>query len=271
MEKSTLILYHAHCYDGFGAAWVAWQRFQDDAEYVPVSYGHEVPRINGYTNLHILDFSYPRETLLQWREQLPGDLWVVDHHKTAEEDLRGLPFVKFDMAHSGATLAFNHFFPERQDMPELLRYVEDRDLWRFTLPHSREVSAWLHSHPMDFEVWCELTRTLRNDQRAVVAEGAAICRFQHQQVEQMCQHVRWRELAGCRIPYVNATLFQSEVGHALCERFPEAPFVACYLDRADGKRQWSLRGRGTFDVSAIAKQLGGGGHYSAAGYTEDLL
>lgn len=33
-----------------------------------------------------------------------------------------------------------------------------------------------------------------------------------------------------------------------------------------GKFQYSLRSRGDFDVSAIAKKFGGGGHKNAAGF-----
>lgn len=49
----------------------------------------------------------------------------------------------------------------------------------------------------------------------------------------------------------------------------ERPFGACYFDRQDGKRQWSLRSRdGGADVSEIAKRHGGGGHAQAAGFEE---
>ena len=68
---------------------------------------------------------------------------------------------------------------------------------------------------------------------------------------------------------VNASANQSEVGHELLQRYPEAPFAAIYFDTADGKRKWSLRGRGNVDVSALAKQFGGGGHHNAAGFTTD--
>lgn len=37
-------------------------------------------------------------------------------------------------------------------------------------------------------------------------------------------------------------------------------------DLADGLIQWSLRSRGDFDVSEVAKQYGGGGHRPAAGF-----
>lgn len=67
---------------------------------------------------------------------------------------------------------------------------------------------------------------------------------------------------------VNATACFSETGEALCIAYPDAPFGAYYMDRGDGIRQWGARSRNGFDVSAVAKQLGGGGHPGAAGWTE---
>jgi hypothetical protein len=52
---------------------------------------------------------------------------------------------------------------------------------------------------------------------------------------------------------VNALLLGSEVGEELLKRYPEAPFVAIYFDRGDGKRQWSLRSREDFDVAVVAR------------------
>jgi nanoRNase/pAp phosphatase (c-di-AMP/oligoRNAs hydrolase) len=46
------------------------------------------------------------------------------------------------------------------------------------------------------------------------------------------------------------------------------PFAAAYYDTLDGHRSWSLRSVGDFDVAALAKRWGGGGHKNASGFTE---
>lgn len=61
--------------------------------------------------------------------------------------------------------------------------------------------------------------------------------------------------------------FASEVAGELCERGAE--FGACYFEAENGRFQYSLRSRGDFDVSAIARRYGGGGHKNAAGFTSD--
>ncbi len=69
---------------------------------------------------------------------------------------------------------------------------------------------------------------------------------------------------GHRILSVNATVLFSEIAGELAKG---RPFGACYFDRQDGKRQWSLRSDDNgIDVSAIAKSHGGGGHAHASGY-----
>ena len=34
-----LVIYHDHCTDGFGAAFAAWLKLGDDADYLPMAYG----------------------------------------------------------------------------------------------------------------------------------------------------------------------------------------------------------------------------------------
>jgi len=95
-----------------------------------------------------------------------------------------------------------------------------------------------------------------------------LLRFQEQVVMGTCQQMRWAELLGHRIPIVNSTEFRSEIANRLCEIYPEAPFAAAYYDNERGIRNWSLRSVGDFDVSAVAHELGGGGHRNASGFVE---
>jgi len=50
------------------------------------------------------------------------------------------------------------------------------------------------------------------------------------------------------------------------EMTPSAPFSVGWFVRSDGLFQYSLRSRGDFDVSELAKLWGGGGHKAAAGF-----
>lgn len=256
------VLYHANCYDGFGAAFAAlgWASGAQEWQMVPCSYGNPLPDIEDGAEVAILDFSYPRP-VLEGLARLASSLIVLDHHKTAQADLAGLPFAKFDMEKSGAVLSWEHFHPGER-VPLLLQYIQDRDLWRFGLPKSREVAAALRSYPMDFVVWTSLVARVG----VLQVEGEILLRAQAEQVKIMADNAVETVIGGYAVPCANATLFFSEVGEELCRRFPNKPFSAYYLDRSDGKRQFGLRSRGGFDVSAVAKEYGGGGHKDAAGF-----
>ncbi len=258
MLDVTHVLYHANCADGFGAAYAVWKRLARAAEYLPVRHGDPPPELPPGARVAIVDFSYSREVLLELKERCP-QLLVLDHHKSAQQDLEGLEFARFDMQKSGARLAWEHWWPELP-LPALLAYVEDRDLWRWALPDSRAVSLGLQSHPMSFELWDRL------DPEELRTEGQAILRFQDQQVARAVSRARLTELAGYQVPTVNSCLFQSEIGDELCQAYPEAPFSGVYYTNQEGRQAWSLRSRGDFDVSEVARQFGGGGHRSAAGF-----
>ncbi len=172
----------------------------------------------------------------------------------------------FDMNRSGAQIAWDFF----QGAPHGLRsalvdYVADRDLWRFDLPRSREISAWLYSQPFDMEVWtlCGAELHLHFDQ--VADQGRAILRQHDKNVQSLIRNTR-REMVigGHRVPVANVPHFMaSDAGGLLAQ---DQPFSATYYDRP-GARVFSLRSReGGIDVSEIAASYGGGGHRQAAGF-----
>jgi oligoribonuclease NrnB/cAMP/cGMP phosphodiesterase (DHH superfamily) len=278
MSDSTFVLYHANCPDGFCAAWVASGVLGRGPEivYVPVQYGQPYPPEidGGVGRLFILDFSYPRATMERLRGCVEGEFLTLDHHRTAEAELAGLPYARFDMEKSGAMLAWEHFRPG-QPAPYLVQLVQDRDLWRWSLPGSRAYSAAIASYPKTFEVWDWLAEALdekpgddnRGGMFALLREGEAILRHQDILVRSVASKAAMTDVGGHSVPAVNCPLFQSELGERLCLDYPGAPFSGVWsVEGSTGDEIWSLRSRGGFDVSAVARQLGGGGHAAAAGF-----
>jgi len=263
------VIYHHNCIDGFTAAWCAWRVYGFGAEYIPAQYNEPAPDVTG-ADVLILDFSYARETLLNMHASAKS-LRVLDHHKTAEADLAGLGFCTFDMNRSGAGIAWDELCGGAR--PDLVRYVEDRDLWRFALPESKPINAWIGSWDFSFETWEHIRIELGESPGGAVRAGEAIRRKDERYVASMCKEARFVEFAGHGgIPVVNAPyLNTSELVGSLAEH-PQGeggrvPFAAGWFQRADGKYQYSLRSRGDFDVAALAETFGGGGHKNAAGFT----
>ncbi|MBT9546339.1 MAG: phosphoesterase [Candidatus Sericytochromatia bacterium] len=257
---SVYILYHANCPDGFGAAWSAWKKFGANAHYLPVKHGHALPEIPDHSEVYILDFAYDRKTLEALAQRC--QLKVLDHHKTALADLKGLPFAEFDMHRSGAVMAWQYFHPE-QEVPLLLQYVQDQDIWTWALPDAKAICTALGVYPMDFEVWSQLEiETLRQ-------EGHTTLRYKEQLISNLMQRVDWVRIQGHRVPAVNTPLFASELGNSLCLKYPEAAFAVAYADQ-NGLRKFSLRSIGEFDVSTVCRAYGGGGHRNASGFALPL-
>ena len=257
--EATHILYHGDCPDGFGAAFAAWQVLGDSASYYPAQHGEHPPDLPSNAKVAIVDFSYKRDVILALRNKVQ-DMVILDHHVTAQDELTGLDFAVFDMEKSGARMAWEYWHPDTP-IPELLVYIEDKDLWLWNQEQSKEVSIALHSYPQDFEVWNELTV------EHLKLEGVALLRLQEQLIEQAVARSNFTSLFGYQVPIVNATEFRSEIANRLCSLYPEAPFAAAYHYDKSGEENWSLRSIGDFDVADLARTLGGGGHKNASGFT----
>lgn len=174
--KPLLCIYHGSCADGFGAAWVVncfCQQNDIPVEFHAGVYQNSPPDC---TDRHVLlvDFSYKADVLAEMH-YASRSLLVLDHHKTARDDLSMLPIAKgisetlqnwmieayypasavFDMERSGAGITWDYFYPGKP-RPKLIDHIEDRDLWKFKLEGTREIQAALFSYPYDFETWDKL-------------------------------------------------------------------------------------------------------------------
>lgn len=258
---NTYILYHNDA-DGFCAAWVFYKVIPD-AIFFPVQYGEDPPeqllKVGECSNLYIIDFSYPKKVLQELATYSP--LTVLDHHKSAEEALRDLPFCHFDMNRAGCMMAYDYWVERGVKSAvnyDIVKYIQDHDLWRFELPSSKEVRAALASYPFNFAIWD--TFEVQN----LIAEGKSILRFQERMIERHIKHATETNFHGHKVLMTNCT--ESSIISEVAGRLAmDREFGVTFFDTQD-ERIYSLRSRSNFDVSAFAKQFGGGGHAKAAGF-----
>lgn len=256
-----LVLYHDGCADGACAAWVCWLATGKKIEPVAVNYGQPPPTVEG-RDVWIVDFSYPREVLLDMKAKATS-LGVIDHHRTAQQDLADLWFCVFDMNRSGAQIAWDNFMSEPR--PAIVDYVGDRDLWRWELPESKQINAWIRCNEWTVDRFDWMSKQLETNREACVAFGQGALADVESYVRSMKKNARVVDFLGHQVPVVNAPgPNASELLGSLAE--DGYPFAVGFFQRADGRWQYSLRSRGDFDVSSIAKQFGGGGHKAAAGF-----
>lgn len=298
--NKPLVIYHSGCYDGFAAAFVAWLFFgNDNVELYPATYGEEPPYdlIDG-RDVYIVDFSYPLDQMNRILAR-SRDTIVLDHHKTAQAALEpllkfhgsnshGLIHIEFDMERSGAGMAWDYFFRKSVNpelfkqyggYPWLIAYVQDRDLWHFKLPNSKDINAYISTLPFDFEVWDEESSGSSTEAAEI---GKVITRkinkYNKVMVERHLFYVNWfpdhpldPNPRPITIPVINAPYDGiSELLHYVLE-FTGAPVAMGFSFHNKGYWQYSLRGNGSVDVSALAKKYGGGGHHNAAGFEAPTL
>lgn len=263
MSLSPVILYHANCDDGFGAAYAAWMHFGDNAEYRPIQYGDTAPfeQLAG-RQVYILDFSFSPDTILAM-SQVATQVTLLDHHKSAAEQWQGIvpatnTVIKFDMDRSGAQMSWDHFHPGVQ-RPILIEHIGDRDLWRFELPDTKAFCAGLGIQPTTFEAWHTVTP------EALVASGRVLLALQQRQIDWVTESdLRSVTLMGHHGLAANVINNTSEVGHEIAKR--SGTFSLTFSIKGD-EVICSLRSNAPFDVSEIAKYYGGGGHAQASGFT----
>lgn len=300
--NKPLVIYHADCTDGFAAAFAAWLKLGDEAEYLPMQHGKD---FDLYANLeqrevYILDFSFPRAVMDALLSRAKRVVWL-DHHKTAFEmaesevgilesttwpwrqKVFGQHYIKLDNNKSGALLAWEYFHPGTE-VPMLIQHIDDRDRWQFKLEGSKELHAALASYkPWSFEQWMWFLGQegggWHSRYSILYSEGAAILRAQEQHVQSMVKQAR-----KCVIPpldnhpteglesftglALNTPMHVSEVGHELANA--SGTFGLVWYIGSDLRVKCSLRSNGDYDVSAIARVFGGGGHLNAAGFETDI-
>jgi oligoribonuclease NrnB/cAMP/cGMP phosphodiesterase (DHH superfamily) len=262
-EEVDLVIYHGGCTDGFGAAFAAWTVLGDRATYHPAKYREDPPDVAG-KNVLIVDFSYPRDVLLRMRDSARSII-VLDHHKSAMEDLAGLDFTQFDMSCSGAMLSWSFFHPHEYP-PDLIRYIQDRDLWQWRLHKSKEYSQGLSMVPFTFEDFNACTQSSATQR--LIQRGEEIVKYIDLQVERICDHAAPRQLRAaphlkCRV--VNTSQWISEVGSRLCQDADIA--VMWHMDHNRDTWRISLRSRAGVDSTVVSRAYGGGGHPQASGFS----
>lgn len=261
-----LCIYHANCQDGFTAAWVVWKALDGDCDFHPGVYQDPPPDVTDRV-VYLVDFSYKREVVKKMLTEA-SQLTILDHHKSALEDLLGLSAPNltgdFDLNRSGAGITWDYFFAPG-NRPQLVNHVEDRDLWRFVNPRTRDYSARLFAEDYDFDTWDAVNRMQGGEYLAFCDQGAAINKKHMKDVRELvktCQRpmrIGGKIVPAASLPYT----LTSDAGNLMAQ---DVAFAACYWDTPAG-RVFSLRSvEGGDDVALVAQAYGGGGHKHASGF-----
>lgn len=286
-KRETIVIYHKNCLDGFGAAFAIWKaQLPTKLKFIPMDYNERESWITSVRNniedwaqkdFIVVDFSFSNEDT-EYLVSISNTFTWLDHHKTAFDNWCGETYLAenskyeykdsrstiiLDNEKSGAVLAWEHFHPY-QPLPDALIFIQDRDLWNWHYPDTKAFTRSLSMLPQDFKVWEQVLSP--NCVTEMITKGEAINEYYAEQLtrsieatKESCQILGNVGLC-CNLP----PMFASEAGNVLARE--SGTFGATWFKDKDGNIKWSLRSIGDYDVSAIARSFGGGGHKNAAGF-----
>ena len=271
-DPQPLVLYHGrNCPDGFAAALAAWLFYEGKAEMLGLDHGDiksvtDLPALEGRA-VYILDFSFDAD-ILHGIEERAAKLVMLDHHKSAAEKLTGFAcrcgVVHFDMSKSGARLAWEFFQPDRA-LPDLVRFVEDRDIWVWQYPESPAFLAALDMEPMDLPRWAEIAAFTPEQLSAFMARGHAMDEKFSKLAADIAEGAQPISFNGQQGVMVNAPgMFHSLVGDTLAKQ--SGSFALMWTAGKGGVVKVGLRSRSGFDCIPLAESMKGGGHAQACGF-----
>jgi uncharacterized protein len=262
-KKEIAVLYHGSCPDGFGGAYSAWKKFGETATYEAVYHGDAPPDVSDQ-EVYVIDFSYPKEILLEM-ERRAKRLVILDHHLGAREIIAVVREHIFDNDHSGSGIAWKYFHPNTP-LPRLLAYIEDNDLFKRSLSDWKEVGAYISTVSFAFESFDALVRKVDTEEgfAAILEKGHSYNEY----VDFLCNSIAVQaeevQFDEFKILAVNAPrLLKARIGEILAQR--QGQFALVWYPN-HGKWHFSLIGNGSIDCSEIAKRYGGNGHPNAAAF-----
>jgi oligoribonuclease NrnB/cAMP/cGMP phosphodiesterase (DHH superfamily) len=286
--KFDTIVYHKCCPDGVSGLWCAHLYTNNEFEKVSMKAGIDPVFDTKKKDIIFIDVC-PSINYILVHTKLAKSITVLDHHKSAYdtyvknkdflEKIENLKMI-FDMNKSGAQIAWDFFF-EGVKRAWFIDYVGDRDLWRWELPNSKEISSAFEFNNYfineDLNKLDLLNNYDESDINGLVNIGLIINQYQQKLIENEVNYSYEATLKideyiyNVRIGHIIGGMV-SDLGNKLANKplkngnLPDFGVVWNY--NVDTQAWFvSLRGHDNSpDLSVIAKHFGGGGHEKASGF-----
>ena len=236
-----------------------------------INYGDEIPweAIQKADRVVIVDFSLPLDDMLQI--QKVAELIWVDHHVSALESLSSLENVpgERNLEDAACVLVWRTFFPQEQ-IPRVVNFIGDRDVWRFAYEESAEFCEGLFQEdtkPANDLLWDPLLHGETKFVAELIERGRILLASRLRGIELSIRSRAFPvEFEGFNTLAIN-THGNGDIGEYI--RNQGYAIAYCYHDGMQNGRLITfvtLYSAGA-DVSKIAGKFGGGGHPGAAGFS----
>jgi oligoribonuclease NrnB/cAMP/cGMP phosphodiesterase (DHH superfamily) len=279
LEGISKIVTHANCSDGTMSAAIIRQALPR-VEVVEMNYNTpQLAALKPDAGLLFCDFSPPPDRA---EEFLAAGTRVLDHHKGAQSVVQHFVDAGLgafgdetkDPGVSGAVLAYEHVYVPIMGTDSALgqfaRLVGIRDTWQKNSQlwdMACQASAGLRAFPFDY--WM-VNRPILNDTIRVL--GKATIDGRTRQVKEAMTQLETFEAGGLRFAvFSDPKSLTSDLAELVRQENIADVLVGFFFirDKADDplKLVFSCRSNDRFDVSALCKANGGGGHTRAAGFS----
>ena len=293
------IFAHSHCTDGLVAASIMKYSLQMnhnvEPEVIFVSYGKEQEaiskaNIDSKTTVYCVDFAFNKELTLELCK-LAEKVTVLDHHKTAHENLHDLKthynfYFIYDVEKSGASIVRDYCkqhldlysrinFKQKEILNKVVNMVEDRDLWLFKLPMTKEFAEYIFAYmqPNDIDKMSIILFKYSFDNLKEICQmGEIIMNYKDNIIEKKLKSYVpvYFHVDNTKLLIINETQpdLVSQLGNELCKKY-NVPVCLYNISGSNGSTELSVslsfRSMDHLEpVDVIARLFSGGGHRNAA-------
>ena len=279
-----VILYHKFCNDGYGSVFAIEKYYLKNnldsksiiKKGLKPNWDINEKIIKG-KKVVICDLSLSEENFNKIKK-LTKDLLIIDHHLTTIKNTKNIEDNKkiIDTDHSGAYLTWEYFNSD-EEIPDIIKYIEDHDLWRFKLYKSRELYSSLKEVKHEYEEYEKLLDL--NNLKEKIKLGDILYNIEMNKIKKIAKNAviinqRIKTINSSiskklyKIAYINSNSYNNELGNYMVEKKNcDISIIYNYSD-IKNTTYMSLRSnnKNDIDVSKIAEIYNGGGHKHASSF-----
>lgn len=276
VHNPVIGVHHNNCIDGTVAAAV-FLEYYPHAQTFPLRHGFTedniapiLDAIDSSTDVYTLDCALGVEQFLEQAQSVT----TIDHHRAIHDELsdrtkeHGRFSLVYDSTKSGASLAWEYFFPQR-DEPWLVTFAEDIDLFRWQYSPESDYAAgylsMLRNKPD------EMRQLLHTDKDEILPLGKVIHEYAQKNVNDYLKKAEplWLTINGHSIPAFDNTYYKSEIGNIKSQEHDCPAIIFSIYGHNVTMSIRSLKGHEP-NALAVAQMLDGGGNPHSAGARVDL-
>ncbi len=268
-----IVFFHGSCLDGTASASAILKKFPD-AELYPINHSYDQKELEFLftkksEKIFVLDFSFRKDDFEKLLKT-DNDFIHIDHHISILKDTEIFKKYNnytliFDNQHAGCYLTWKYV---HNHIPELIYYIEDRDIWTKKFEKTDAICSYLFSKvlnkPDELLTYFEKDKDIEE----IYNEGKKIIDIHKMNQDRIMEktEICWLNIGNFLkkklIPAINSNLYVSEIGNELATKYG----ICCIFYISDSYVKLSFRSVEGSKIFAkdVAELFGGGGHLHAA-------